>query len=73
MHQPFDCKLLYYARHAMAKEKEDQSGAKWESDLDKFLQECDVVSINVPLSDKTRWVSYSPKQKNVAIFFVHHL
>jgi phosphoglycerate dehydrogenase-like enzyme len=57
----------------MAKEKEDQSGAKWESDLDKFLQECDVVSINVPLSDKTRWVSYSPKQKNVAIFFVHHL
>jgi formate dehydrogenase len=52
--KPFDCKLLYYARHAMAKEKEDQSGAKWESDLDKFLQECDVVSINVPLSDKTR-------------------
>lgn len=31
------------------------SGARWEKDLDKFLAECDVVSINLPLSDKTKY------------------
>ncbi|KAG0623870.1 hypothetical protein M758_3G207700 [Ceratodon purpureus] len=50
----FDCKLLYYARHSMGEEKEKATGATWESDLDKFLAACDVVSINLPLSDKTR-------------------
>lgn len=41
----------------MGEEKEKATGATWESDLDKFLAACDVVSINLPLSDKTRFVN----------------
>ncbi|GAQ83364.1 formate dehydrogenase [Klebsormidium nitens] len=50
--QNWDLNLLYYARHQ--NEKIEKFGAVWEKDLDTFLSKCDVVSINVPLTDKTR-------------------
>eukprot|EP00850_Spirogloea_muscicola_P003546 SM000014S00334 [mRNA] locus=s14:728401:730941:- [translate_table: standard] len=52
--KPFDCKLLYYARHEMPEEQLKECGATLEGDLDKFLSQCDVVSINLPLSAKTK-------------------
>jgi len=50
--QAWDVTQLYYARHQ--NEKIEQYGATWEKDLDTFLGKCDVISINVPLTDKTR-------------------
>lgn len=50
--QPFKLNLLYYARHEV--KEAEETGAKWESDLDVFLGKCDTVTINLPLTDKTR-------------------
>eukprot|EP00271_Cylindrocystis_brebissonii_P016379 TRINITY_DN39880_c0_g1_i1.p1 TRINITY_DN39880_c0_g1~~TRINITY_DN39880_c0_g1_i1.p1 ORF type:complete len:439 (-),score=84.63 TRINITY_DN39880_c0_g1_i1:23-1339(-) len=50
--KPFNIKMLYYARHK--NDEADALGAKWESDMGEFLKKCDVVSLNVPLSDKTK-------------------
>lgn len=44
--------LIYYGRHE--KQPMTEMGITFESDLDKFLGKCDVVVVNVPLSDKTR-------------------
>jgi len=32
----------------------DEEGVELIKDLDEFVKQCDVVSINVPLSDKTK-------------------
>ena len=50
--QGFDVKRLYFGRHN--KPDMDKEGVKLETDLDNFLKQCDVVSINLPLSDKTK-------------------
>ncbi|KMZ56381.1 Formate dehydrogenase, mitochondrial [Zostera marina] len=52
--KPFNCKLVYYERIRMDLELENEIGAKFEDDLDKMLSKCDVVVINIPLTDKTR-------------------
>ena len=44
--------MLYYGRHK--KPHAEELGAKFEPDLDKFLAQCDVITINCPLTDKTR-------------------
>jgi len=38
----------------MEPELEKEIGAKFEEDLDAMLSKCDVVVINMPLTDKTR-------------------
>ena len=50
--QGWDVKRLYFGRHN--KPDMDNEGVTLVKDLDEFLKQCDVVSINVPLSDKTK-------------------
>ncbi|KAK7266120.1 hypothetical protein RIF29_18760 [Crotalaria pallida] len=52
--KPFNCNLLYHDRLKLDSELENQLGAKFEEDLDAMLPKCDVVVINMPLTDKTR-------------------
>ncbi|KAK2661795.1 hypothetical protein Ddye_000369 [Dipteronia dyeriana] len=52
--KPFNCNLLYHDRLKMDPELENQIGAKFEEDLDKMLPKCDIIVINMPLTDKTR-------------------
>ncbi|XP_031109637.1 formate dehydrogenase, mitochondrial [Ipomoea triloba] len=52
--KPFNCNLLYHDRLKMEPELEKEIGAKFEEDLDAMLSKCDVVVINMPLTDKTR-------------------
>jgi formate dehydrogenase len=59
--KPFNCNLLYHDRLKIGPELEKQIGAKFEEDLDAMLPKCDVVVINTPLTEKTRFV-----------FFNHH-
>jgi len=48
----WNVKRLYYGRHN--KKNMDEDGVELVKDLDEFLKQCDVVTINVPLTDKTR-------------------
>ena len=50
--QGFDCELLYYGRHE--KESMQELGVPLVTDLDEFASRCDVITVNVPLTDKTR-------------------
>eukprot|EP00249_Psilotum_nudum_P009115 c21720_g1_i1 orf=398-1558(-) len=50
----FNCKLLYHDKHSIGVQLEEETGATWEKDLGAMLPKCDVVVMNVPLSDKTR-------------------
>ncbi|XP_027184955.1 formate dehydrogenase, mitochondrial-like [Coffea eugenioides] len=52
--KPFNCNLLYHDRLKMDPELENQIGAKFEEDLDKMLPKCDIIVINMPLTEKTR-------------------
>ncbi|CDP02122.1 unnamed protein product [Coffea canephora] len=52
--KPFNCNLLYHDRIKMDPELENQTGAKFEEDLDKMLPKCDIIVINMPLTEKTR-------------------
>ncbi|KAI4350703.1 hypothetical protein L6164_005133 [Bauhinia variegata] len=52
--KPFNCNLLYHDRLKMSPELERQTGAKFEEDLDAMLPKCDIIVINMPLTDKTR-------------------
>lgn len=53
--KPFNCNLLYHDRVKMDPELESQIGAKFEEDLDKMLPKCDVIVVNTPLTEKTRY------------------
>ena len=37
----------------------DEEGVELVKDLDDFLKQCDVVSINLPLSEKTKYVFFA--------------
>ena len=50
--QNFDCELLYFGRHE--KESMKKLGVPLVTDLNEFASRCDVITINVPLTDKTR-------------------
>lgn len=52
--KPFNCNLLYHDRLRIDPELEKATGAKFEEDLDAMLPKCDVVVINMPLTDQTR-------------------
>ncbi|GMY13381.1 formate dehydrogenase, mitochondrial [Fagus crenata] len=52
--KPFNCNLLYHDRLKMDPELENQFGAKFEEDLDAMLPKCDIIVMNMPLTDKTR-------------------
>ena len=52
--KPFDCKLAYYDYQPLPAKVEEEIGCKRYESLDKMLQECDVVTINCPLHEKTR-------------------
>lgn len=51
----FDCKeLLYYDYQPLSAEKEKEIGCRRVTDLEEMLAQCDVVTINCPLHEKTR-------------------
>jgi len=53
--KPFDCKeLLYYDYQPLSPEKEKEIGCRRVQDLEEMLTQCDVVTINCPLHEKTR-------------------
>nr|CAB3450828.1 unnamed protein product [Digitaria exilis] len=52
--KPFGCRLLYHDRLRIQPEMEEELGAEFEADLDAMLPKCDVVVMNMPLTDKTR-------------------
>ncbi|KAA8530246.1 hypothetical protein F0562_004955 [Nyssa sinensis] len=52
--KPFNCNLLYHDRIKMDPELEKQTGAKFEEDLDAMLPKCDIIVINMPLTEKTK-------------------
>ncbi|KAE8689326.1 Formate dehydrogenase [Hibiscus syriacus] len=52
--KPFNCNLLYHDRVKIDPELEKQTGAKFEEDLDAMLPKCDIIVVNMPLTEKTR-------------------
>ncbi|KAG5514404.1 hypothetical protein RHGRI_035728 [Rhododendron griersonianum] len=52
--KPFNCNLLYHDRLKMDPELENETGAKFEEDLDAMLPKCDIIVINTPLTENTK-------------------
>ncbi|MCJ1376326.1 formate dehydrogenase (NAD+) [Loxospora ochrophaea] len=53
--KPFDCKeLLYFDYQPLKPEIEKEIGARRVDSLEEMLGQCDVVTINCPLHEKTR-------------------
>jgi len=53
--KPFDCKeLLYFDYQPLSAEKEKEIGCRRVENLEDMLSQCDVVTINCPLHEKTR-------------------
>jgi len=53
--KPFDCKeLLYFDYQPLAPEVEKEIGCRRVDTLEEMLAQCDVVTINCPLHEKTR-------------------
>ncbi|KAI5665535.1 hypothetical protein M9H77_15388 [Catharanthus roseus] len=52
--KPFNCNLLYHDRVKMDSKLENETGAKYEEDLDAMLPKCDIIVINTPLTEKTK-------------------
>ncbi|KAL4793534.1 hypothetical protein BDV19DRAFT_366626 [Aspergillus venezuelensis] len=53
--KPFDCKeLLYYDYQPLNAEAEKEIGARRVESLEDMVSQCDVVTINCPLHEKTR-------------------
>jgi formate dehydrogenase len=52
---PFDCKeLLYYDYAQLASDKEQAVKARRVEDIEQFVSECDIVTVNAPLHEGTR-------------------
>lgn len=51
--QPFGMKLVYHNRRPVP-ESSNPTGAKYIADLQEFLGMCDILSVHIPLSEKTR-------------------
>lgn len=60
--KPFGCNLLYHDRLQMEPELEKEIGAKYVENLHEMLPKCDVVVVNTPLTEKTRYQRYYHKQ-----------
>jgi len=53
--KPFDCKeLLYFDYQPLSPEKEKEIGCRRVEDLEEMIGQCDVVTINCPLHEKTK-------------------
>lgn len=53
--KPFDCKeLLYYDYAPLPKDAEEAVGCRRVENLDEFLGQCDVITVNTPLHADTR-------------------
>ena len=53
--KPFDCKeLLYFDYQPLKPEIEQEIGCRRVEDLEEMLGQCDVVTINCPLHEKTK-------------------
>ena len=53
--KPFDCKeLLYFDYQPLSPEKEKEIGCRRVTNLEEMLAQCDVVTINCPLHEKTK-------------------
>lgn len=53
--KPFDCKeLLYFDYQPLSAEAEKEIGCRRVENLEEMLAQCDVVTINCPLHEKTR-------------------
>ena len=53
--KPFDCKeLLYFDYQPLKPEVEKEIGCRRVEDLEEMLGQCDIVTINCPLHEKTR-------------------
>lgn len=53
--KPFDCKeLLYFDYQPLSPEKEKEIGCRRVMNLEEMLAQCDVVTINCPLHEKTK-------------------
>ena len=53
--KPFDCKeLLYFDYQPLKPEVEKEIGCRRVDTLEEMLSQCDVVTINCPLHEKTR-------------------
>ncbi|KAI0261998.1 hypothetical protein BC834DRAFT_1043734 [Gloeopeniophorella convolvens] len=51
---PFDCKeLLYYDYNGLPAEAEKAVGARRVMDIEEFVSQCDVITINAPLHEGT--------------------
>jgi len=51
----FDCKeLLYYDYQPLSPEKEQEIGCRRVDKLEDMLAQCDIVTINCPLHEKTK-------------------
>jgi formate dehydrogenase len=51
----FDCKeLLYFDYQPLSAEKEKEIGCRRVEDLEEMLGQCDIVTINCPLHEKTK-------------------
>ena len=48
--------MLYYDRHSIGADREKELGCKQEKDIDEMIAKCDVVVVNMPLTDQTRCV-----------------
>ncbi|KAF2859218.1 formate dehydrogenase [Piedraia hortae CBS 480.64] len=53
--KPFECKeLLYYDYQPLSPEKEKEIGCRRVESLEEMVSQCDIVTINCPLHEKTR-------------------
>lgn len=57
--QAFDLKeILYFDYKHLDDSKEKELNAKF-TEMDDLIEKCDVITINLPLSDKTRYGCHS--------------
>ncbi|KAH7292310.1 hypothetical protein KP509_29G061400 [Ceratopteris richardii] len=61
----FNCNLLYYDKFSIGEEFEKETGAKWEENLEEMLPKCDVVVINVPLTERTKGMMNEDRLKKM--------
>lgn len=53
--RPFDCKeLLYYDYNGLPTEAEKAVGVRRVHDLEDFVSQCDLVTVNAPLHEGTK-------------------
>lgn len=56
--QPFDLKeLLYFDYKHLDEKKEKEVGAQF-AEMEDLIKKCDVITINLPLTDKTKYGSW---------------